>query len=135
MGITDHSIHPLERNGTTQRERLLKALIPGSLVLDDRNMADLLAFSGAYAKQIRFWDAGNQAAGDWACFWTADATSLLAMIAATDLDQYRIGYRHGELAFIRACNPVSSPNSLSRIAQQPDASAAPDSASRSRDTS
>lgn len=103
MGITDHSIHPLERNGTTQRERLLKALIPGSLVLDDRNMADLLAFSGAYAKQIRFWDAGNQAAGDWACFWTADATSLLAMIAATDLDQYRIGYRHGELAFIRVC--------------------------------
>lgn len=103
MGITDNSIHPLERNGTTQRERLLKALIPGSLVLDDRNMADLLAFSGAYAKQIRFWNAGNQPDGDWTCFWTADATSLLAMIAATDLDEYRVGYRNAELAFINAC--------------------------------
>ncbi|MCF0074344.1 hypothetical protein LZD49_27925 [Dyadobacter sp. CY261] len=103
MAITDDSIHPLERRGTAQRERLLKTLIPGELVLDDRNMADLLAFSGEYARQIRFWNSGDQPEGDWTCFWSADATPLLAKIAATDLDQHRVEYRDAELTFIRAC--------------------------------
>lgn len=103
MAFTDNSIHPLERNGTAQRERLLKALIPGQLVLDSRNMADLLAFAGSYAKQVRYWNDGDQPDGDWTCFWTSDATPLLAIVAATDLNECRVRYRNAELAFIRAC--------------------------------
>jgi hypothetical protein len=103
MAINDNSTHPLERNGTAQRERLLKALIPGQLLLDSRNMADLLAFVGTYAKQIRYWDENDQPDGDWTCFWKSDATPLLAIVAATDLNECRVRYRNAELAFIREC--------------------------------
>lgn len=103
MAIPNNSIHPLDRNGTAQRDRLLKSLIPGQLVLDNRNFADLLAFAGSYAKEIRYWGPGNKDEGDWTDFWEKDATSLLAIVASTDLNAPRIQYRNNELAYIREC--------------------------------
>ncbi|GGN13283.1 hypothetical protein GCM10010967_56730 [Dyadobacter beijingensis] len=95
--------HPLARSGTTQQERLLKALIPENLQLDGRNMAELLAFAGKFARQIRYWSPDNTPDGDWTCFFEKDATTLLAIIAATPLQEIRLDYRQSELDFVQAC--------------------------------
>lgn len=97
------TIHPLARHGTTQSERLLKSLIPENLQLDDRSLVDVLAFAGDFAKQVRFWDSNNAPDGNWNCFFDKDATVLLAIVAATDLDELRINYRSDELKFVQAC--------------------------------
>lgn len=96
-------VHPLARHGTTQSERLLKSLIPENLQLDDRSLADVLAFAGSFARQVRFWDSNNAPEGDWHCFFEKDATVLLAIVAATDLDELRLSYRSDELKFVHAC--------------------------------
>jgi hypothetical protein len=103
MLTTEKTKHPLERHGTTQRERLLKALIPENLQLDDSSIADVLAFVGEYAKQIRYWSSENKPDGDWAGFWEKDATALMAIVAATDIDDIRVKYRNQELIFLRQC--------------------------------
>ena len=103
MLTTEKTLHPLKRHGTTQSERLLKSLVPENLQLDDRSIADVLAFAGKYAEQIRYWSSSNQPDGDWRDFWTKDTTSLFAIIAATDTDDLRMRYRNTELEFVQAC--------------------------------
>ena len=103
MLTTEKTKHPLERHGTTQRERLIKALIPENLQLDDSSIADLVAFAGEYAKQIRYWSPENRPDGDWTGFWEKDATTLMAIVAATDIADIRVTYRNQELIFLRTC--------------------------------
>jgi hypothetical protein len=103
MLTTEKTKHPLERHGTTQRERLLKALMPENLQLDDSSIADLVAFAGEYAKQIRYWSPENRPDGDWTGFWEKDTTALMAIVAATDVDDIRVTYRNQELTFLRTC--------------------------------
>ena len=103
MLTTEKTIHPLIRHGTTQRERLLKALVPENLQLDDRSIADVLAFVAKYAEQIRYWSPDNTPDGDWTCFWSKDATAVLAIVTSTDVDDLRVRYRNTELEFLIAC--------------------------------
>lgn len=110
------TIHSLAHSGTTQGERLMKALIPENLLLDDRNMSDLLAFTGKYATQIRFWSATDAPDGDWTGFFENDATSLFALVAATDLDELRAQYRAHELAGL---NPGKKKKDASQVETSP----------------
>ena len=59
------------REGKSQPERLLRELNPGSLKLNDFNVADWLLFAFNFAKHINFFDKGNNttAAGDWKDFF------------------------------------------------------------------
>lgn len=101
--------HPLVRHGTNQRERLSEALIPGNLRLDDRSLADLVAFVAKFAKHVRFWPTPADDTGDvldWSCFWNKDATVLLAIVAATDINSFRTQYRDHELTYYRAKKKV-----------------------------
>lgn len=93
-------IHPLEHHGTHQRHRLLQALIPENLKLDDRTIAGLVAFADELASHVRFFDPANQNTGDWTTFWHADATTLLAIIASTDQEAIRTAYRSQELTYL-----------------------------------
>ena len=97
----DTPVHPLERHGVHQRERLLQALIPGNLRLDERSMQDLIAFVGKFAQQVRFWNEGNEPQGDWGTFWESDNTTLFAIMAAVDLENLRTEYRSKELEYLR----------------------------------
>lgn len=97
----DTPVHPLIHHGTQQRDRLLKSIIPGQLILDDRSMEDLLAYAGKLAKHVRYWNSENEDAGDWVPFWESDTTPLLAMIAATDLDTCQTTFRSKELEYHR----------------------------------
>lgn len=94
-------VHPLQRSGVHQRERLLQALIPSNLRLDERSMQDLIAFVGKFAEQVRFWNEQDEAQGDWTTFWESDDTTLFAMMAAVDLENLRTEYRSLELQYLR----------------------------------
>jgi len=81
--------------------------MPGGLPLDDRSMEQLIAFAGTLSTHIRYFNADNKASGDWLTFWQSDLTALLAIIAATDLDEPRTGYRTAELEYYRDTTNVS----------------------------
>lgn len=94
-------IHPLSRNGTHQRERLIRSLIPANFQLDERGTADFMSFVAKLSEQVNYYDLNNQIQGDWLPFWSQDATMILAIIASIDLDQMRFNYRSLEIALIQ----------------------------------
>jgi hypothetical protein len=93
--------HPLVNGGTQQRDRLLISLIPDQLKIDDRAIEELIAFAGGLSAHVRHWGPDNQEAGDWQPFWESDTTSLLAILAATDLDSPRTAFRSKEILYRR----------------------------------
>ena len=46
----------LKRSGTSRQERLLKALLPDYVAVDERKIEDLKSFVREYAKQIQYYD-------------------------------------------------------------------------------
>lgn len=45
----------LQRDGTSRQQRLLKALLPGYVAVDERKIEDLISFVRKYARQVRFY--------------------------------------------------------------------------------
>ena len=71
------------RDGTSQAARLLDALDPGYVAIDERSAEDLLAFVREYAKELRYFGPTNLPAGDWSAFLGATEKDLrLADLAA-----------------------------------------------------
>lgn len=68
--------HPLLRDGTSQLRRLLKALLPSYVSVDERSMDDLIAFARRYAEEIFYYDTNNLKNGNWVEFFNhaADET-------------------------------------------------------------
>ena len=74
MSITCKHTNPLKREGTTQVQRLLDALVPEHVKLHELGAEDWMAFAKNYATQINYYnvtDADN-AAGDWEEFFVAE---------------------------------------------------------------
>jgi hypothetical protein len=67
--------HPLFRDGTSQQQRLLKALLPSFVSVDERSMDDLIAFAKKYAEEINFFDQNNSTNGNWVDFFTQEIDS------------------------------------------------------------
>ncbi|MCU0435842.1 MAG: hypothetical protein MUC87_20450 [Bacteroidia bacterium] len=92
MSEIDHNCgcevkNPLQRDGTSQAERLLKALDPTYVQVDERNIDDLLRFALKYAEKLNFYDEKNQLNGNWYNFLAKDVSVLCANISDTNLDQ------------------------------------------------
>ncbi len=72
--------NPLSRGGTSQDQRLLKALLPDYVAVDERNMKDLIEFAQKYASEIQYYagiedgfgDIKCTADGNWEDFFAAD---------------------------------------------------------------
>src|SRR5574337_1488525 len=62
--------NPLQRDGTSQAQRLLKALLPEYVAVDERKMDDLIAFAKKFAEEIRYYNIANAPDGDWVGFFT-----------------------------------------------------------------
>ena len=60
---------PLTRDGTSQAERTLAALLPSYAPVDGRSLDDLLAFAQAYAEEIQYWSELDAKQGDWVDFF------------------------------------------------------------------
>ncbi|MEM8639444.1 MAG: baseplate J/gp47 family protein [Cyanobacteria bacterium P01_G01_bin.54] len=82
------------RDGISQSDRVLAALDPDSIAIDEQTVADWLQFAQDYAKNLVYFNDQNQPAGDWSTFFAGDAqelASLLTAIAANaDLDEETI---------------------------------------------
>ncbi len=55
----------LFRDGTSQQQRLIKALLPDYVEVDERNMKDLIEFVDKFASQIQYYNQNNQKDGSW----------------------------------------------------------------------
>ncbi|WP_340105900.1 baseplate J/gp47 family protein [Rhodohalobacter sp. 8-1] len=62
----------LKRSGTSQQDRLLKALLPDYVAVDERKIEDLKSFVREYAKQIQYYDYNqdpDETRPDWESFF------------------------------------------------------------------
>lgn len=76
------------RDGTSQRDRLLPALNPDYVAVDERNIEDWLQFSQVYSSYLKYFNLLNQADGDWAPFFAGDIQQMLDYIKnPEDFDQ------------------------------------------------
>ena len=56
------------RDGSSQASRVQAALAPEYVRIDERSSKDLLLFVQQYARELRYYTADNQPAGDWSAF-------------------------------------------------------------------
>lgn len=77
--------NPLVRDGSSQTQRLLKALKTDYVKIDERGVDDLLAFIYKYSEKIQFYDSDNNSAGSWKEFVENDISTTVALIAQKDL--------------------------------------------------
>ncbi len=59
----------LKSDGTNQNQRLLPALDPDFIKVDERDLKDLLSFAYGLSKQITFFDLENNQDGNWSSFF------------------------------------------------------------------
>ena len=69
------------RDGTSQQQRISKALDPDFFALDERSLWDLLQFAQRYAGTLIYFNQNNEAAGDWSGFLEGDKDTLSEMVA------------------------------------------------------
>ncbi|MEO5642813.1 MAG: baseplate J/gp47 family protein [Bacteroidia bacterium] len=60
----------LLRDGTSQGQRLLAALLPEYVSVDERSMDDLIAFARKFAEEIKYYNLAESVDGDWVGFFT-----------------------------------------------------------------
>lgn len=75
-----------ERDGTSQSGRGLDALRPDYVSVDERTLADLLAFAAAYGKELKYIGPDGNPAGDWSGFIGPDlrAEDVAAFLSAPE---------------------------------------------------
>ena len=68
----DHK-HPIQRPGTSQKDRIISALQPGSAPMHEWEMEDYLRFAYDYARHVRFFDLKSDqlSKGNWQVFFEA----------------------------------------------------------------
>jgi len=59
----------LKSDGTNQNQRLLPALDPDFIKVDERGLKDLLSFAYGLSKQIKFFPLDNNPDGNWDSFF------------------------------------------------------------------
>lgn len=62
--------NPLQRDGTSQAQRLLAALLPSYVSVDERKLEDLVAFTKRFATQVNYFNLADAPDGDWVGFFT-----------------------------------------------------------------
>jgi hypothetical protein len=90
----------INRDGSGQLQRYLKALDPAYAPIDDRSTEDLLVFAKKYAAQIRFYDIPESKINDntpagkisWREFFRRDMAVIAASIATTDAGSFKKEY-------------------------------------------
>jgi hypothetical protein len=73
------------KDNMTQPERLISALLPENMRIDDRGLEDLLQFLHQLAGQITYYNAEGRPAGDWATFLESDQSILIAILSKLDI--------------------------------------------------
>ncbi len=90
----------INRDGSGQLQRYLKALDPTYAPIDDRSTEDLLVYAKRYAAQIRFYDIPESKINDgiavkrisWREFFRRDMAVIAASVAVTDAKNFKKEY-------------------------------------------
>ena len=90
----------INRDGSGQLQRYLKALDPAYAPIDDRSTKDLLVYAKRYAAQIRFYDIPESKINDgiavnkisWREFFRRDMAVIAASVAVTDAGSFKKEY-------------------------------------------
>lgn len=77
--------NPLQRSGVNQTERVLQALLPGHVKIDERDHADLILFAKNYASQLKYFNLANDEDGDWQALMSMDVSVTLATLVKLDV--------------------------------------------------
>ncbi|MGB1241747.1 MAG: baseplate J/gp47 family protein [Chitinophagales bacterium] len=80
---------PYYDNGASQGERLLKALLPEYVKVDERDLSHLLTFTAQYSKLLNYYNLKNEIHRDWYPFLIRDISIFLATILSIDLEDIR----------------------------------------------
>ena len=106
MACTDKN--PLNREGTSQLNRVLKALDVHFADVDERTPADLILFAKRYAGYLQFYNENNVADGNWKPLMMMDVSVTLATLVHLDsqkiIDYKKLLYKNIMLA-ARATQP------------------------------
>jgi hypothetical protein len=91
---TCHCHKEINRDGSSQLNRYLKALDPSYVPIDGRRIEDLLVYARSYASQIRFYDLGEKenSRGSWEEFFSRDMAVIIASLSVFDLEGIRKNY-------------------------------------------
>ena len=103
-------------NGTHQSTRLLKALDPEYVRLEDRNMAIMLSFIADLSKHIKYYNLENEEDGNWNDFYTSDISIVLASIISTDLEKIEESFNQIISNFYKTQNFEERFNSFQELA-------------------
>ena len=79
MACTDRN--PLNREGTSQLNRVLAALDVHYADVDERNSADLILFAKRYAAYLNYYNESNSIEGNWQPLMMMDVSVTLATLA------------------------------------------------------
>ncbi|MEO1032087.1 MAG: hypothetical protein AAFX55_11815 [Bacteroidota bacterium] len=85
MANCDIDIATHKKPGTKQSGRMLKALQPGFIHLDERTIADLIVGTNKLSQQINFYDNNNVLTDRWDTFFQWETTAILAQITQLDI--------------------------------------------------
>jgi hypothetical protein len=75
-------------DGITQDERRMEALMPDSIKIDDRDIADMLRFATDLSAQFNYYNVNNKIEGTWEDFFRSDPNILLINISKFDMSTY-----------------------------------------------
>ena len=70
MKPTSYQKNPLVRDGASQKVRLLKALKPDFISIDERKRKDFIRFAKEYSQLIQYYSPDNKRDGDWSEFYS-----------------------------------------------------------------
>jgi len=83
----DHK-NPLQRSGVNQYQRVLAALLPDFVQVDEREHADLILFAKRYAAHLKYFKSDNTEDGNWQAFMTMDVSVTLASLIKLDIQEF-----------------------------------------------
>ena len=79
----------LKSDGTNQDQRLLAALDPGNIKIDDRGIKEILNFIYGLSKEINFFNINNDPDGDWRSFFNYFIDPVTEEVIFTEKDILR----------------------------------------------
>lgn len=85
MACTDRN--PLNREGTSQLNRVLAALDVHYADVDERNTADLILFAKRYAAYLKYYNDSNAVDGNWQPLMMMDVSVTLATLAIINVNR------------------------------------------------
>jgi hypothetical protein len=78
----------LQRDGTSQKQRLFDEQKTDYVLVDERSYTDLIQFAIQQAEKIQFWDVFNRRSGDWVGFMQNSQASIYTEIVNFDTKAY-----------------------------------------------